>query len=93
MEKSFLQEGWVRRGNGNDGSRRNNVCHRKAETDLFGTIAAAGNGCHPRPRSHVCGGEFSHVAVRSCASRIGETFVHEPRLLQPSITLTPRERS
>lgn len=53
---------------------------------------AAGNGCNPRPRSHVGGGGFSHVAVRSCASRASETFVREPRLLRPSITLRAIER-
>lgn len=57
------------------------------------SLTAAGNGSNPQPRSHVCRGEFSHVAVRSCASRTGETFVHKPRLLRPSITLTSRERS
>lgn len=71
---------------------RNNTSRRKAETGLFGATAAAGNGCNPRPRSHVRGGGFSHVAVRSCASRACGTFVREPRLLRPSITLTPRER-
>lgn len=38
------------------------------------------------------GGGFSHVAVRSCASRHGESFVGEPRLLRPSITLTLGDR-
>ena len=37
-------------------------------------------------------GGFSHVAVRSCASRTGGSLVGEPRLLRPSITLTPGVR-
>jgi len=65
---------------------RNYVFRWKAETDLFGATTTAGNGCNPQLRSHV-GGGFSHVAVRSCASRASKTFVREPRLLRPSITL------
>lgn len=38
------------------------------------------------------GGGFSHVAVRSCASRGGKCLVREPRLLRPSITLTRGDR-
>lgn len=38
------------------------------------------------------GGGFSHVAVRSCAPWDGGSFVREPRLLRPSITLTPGDR-
>lgn len=86
MEKYFLIETTIRC------FCRNNVCHRKAETGLFDVTTAAGNGCSPRPRSHVRRGGFSHVAVRSCAFRASKTFVREPRLLRLSITLTPRER-
>lgn len=37
-------------------------------------------------------GGFSHVAVRSCAPEARRSLVLEPRLLRPSITLTPGDR-
>lgn len=69
----------------------------KEETVLF--YETAENDAPPRDTAFSRrrngmkrGGGFSHVAVRSCASRSRKSLVREPRLLRPSITLTPGDR-